>query len=302
MAESNLPTLLDLAKSDAGIGYNLIQEAVTGIRPELQIIPADTLSGLSMTLTVNTALPTVGFRLYNQGGTQGKPTFANKIFEAMPLDIRIPVDRSLAESAKDQGRFLENQAMPYLEAALDHVSNQFWYGIGNDANGFPGMIAQYGAAAAYEVDAGGNSAKTSAWFLAIGRERIEFLYGNGRTITFDGTWKEETIYDADNNPLPGLTNWIRGRVGMRLANKRCAVRIKNVEEDTLKLTDALMFAALRKFRELKMEPTHIFMNPRSQEQLRASRTATNVEGRPAPLPRDFEGIPIIPTVHITNEE
>lgn len=302
MPESNLPTLLDLAKSDAGIGYNLITEAVTGIRPELQIIPADTITGTEMTLTVNTALPTVGFRRYNEAGTQGKPSFTTKIFQAMPLDVRIPVDKRLAEKSKNQGRFLENQAMPYLEAALDHACNQFWYGTTNDAKGFPGIIAQYGAAAAYEVDASGNSALTSVWFLSLGRERLEWLFGNGKTISFEGTWKDETLYDADNNPFPGLANWITGNVGLRLANIRAAVRIKNVEDDTNKLTDTLMFSALRKCRELKMEPTHIFLNPRSHEQLRASRTATNTDGRPAPLPRDFEGIPLIPTTHITNAE
>jgi len=51
-----------------------------------------------------------------------------------------------------------------------------------------------------------------------------------------------------------------------------------------------------------VEPTHVFMNSRSHEQWRASRIATNEEGRPAPLPRDFEGIPVISTRFLSNAE
>ena len=44
------------------------------------------------------------------------------------------------------------------------------------------------------------------------------------------------------------------------------------------------------------------MNGRSREQLRNSRTATNANGTPAPLPTEWEGIPIIRTASITNDE
>ena len=59
------------------------------------------------------------------------------------------------------------------------------------------------------------------------------------------------------------------------------------------LTDALLGKALAllpaAFRPMI---TDIFMAPRSAEQLRASRTAVNPTGAPAPTPTDFEQIPI----------
>jgi hypothetical protein len=44
------------------------------------------------------------------------------------------------------------------------------------------------------------------------------------------------------------------------------------------------------------------MTKRSQEQLRASRTATNATGAPAPIPTDAFGIPIGVTDGILNTE
>jgi hypothetical protein len=44
------------------------------------------------------------------------------------------------------------------------------------------------------------------------------------------------------------------------------------------------------------------MNGRSREQLRNSRTATTANGTPAPLPTEWEGIPIIRTASIANDE
>ena len=93
-----------------------------------------------------------------------------------------------------------------------------------------------------------------------------------QTIRLQDTWELETVYDSDGNPYKAYTNWMTGRVGMRLANKNCAVRIKNVEESGTNkkvVTDALLYAAYEKFTEFGMEPTHIFMNGRSREQLRA---------------------------------
>jgi hypothetical protein len=44
------------------------------------------------------------------------------------------------------------------------------------------------------------------------------------------------------------------------------------------------------------------MSYRSLRQLRDSRTATNAVGAPAPTPTDVDGIPIYPTLGITDTE
>ena len=75
----SVPTLLDIAKLDAGIGYPLIEEAVK-MAPELTVVPADTMTGTTMELTVRTGLPSVRFRNAND-----------------PLKIVIVTDRTQLE-------------------------------------------------------------------------------------------------------------------------------------------------------------------------------------------------------------
>jgi hypothetical protein len=280
-------------------------EAITGRRPELELVPADTLVGTEMILTVNTGLPTTGFRLYGEGSESGKPEFESRVFQAMPLDTHIPVDAAMAARATNQGRFLANWSMPYLESILDVVCSQFWYGVVADAKGFPGIISQAKTATTHLIDVAGTTAgqRSSCWFLELGRGTIEWLWGNGRPPYMDPAWRETTLYDANGQAYPGLENWVHGCAGMRLANKNRAVRIKGLTSDTnYKLTDERMHAALKLCTDLGMLPTHIFMSSTQRENLRASRTATNVTGAPAPVPRDFEGIPIIASRFIRTGE
>jgi len=300
----SVPTLLDIAKLDAGIGYPLIEEAVK-LAPELMVIPADTILGTTMELTVRTGLPSVRFRNANEGVPRSKSSYETRTFQTHILDHQVAVDEQIVNGARDKGRLLENHASGVMEATMQYIGSQFYYGTGNDAKGFPGLLAQCKSDAAHTVDASGAASKTSVWFLRLGRECVEFLFGNGQTIRLNETWELETVYDDNGNPYKAYTNWMKGRVGMRLANKNCAVRIKNVEEtgtNKKTLNDTLLYAAYEKFTEFGFEPTHIFMNGRSREQLRNSRTATNSNGTPAPLPTEWEGIPIIRTASIANDE
>jgi hypothetical protein len=300
----SVPTLLDIAKLDAGIGYPLIEEAVK-LAPELMVVPADTILGTTMELTVRSGLPSVRFRNANEGVPRSKSTYETRTFQTHILDHQVAVDEQIVHGSRDKGRLLENHASGAMEAAMQYIGSQFYYGTGNDTKGFPGLLAQCKSDAAHTVDAAGAASKTSVWFLRLGRECVEFLFGNGQTVRLNDTWELETVYDDNGNPYKAYTNWMKGRVGMRLANKNCAVRIKNLEEagtNKKTLNDSLLYSAYEKFTEFGFEPTHIFMNGRSREQLRNSRTATNSNGTPAPLPTEWEGIPIIRTASIANDE
>lgn len=301
---TGLPTLLDLAKIDAGDSYPIIEEAMR-IAPELMLFPADTMDGTTMELTVRSDLPTVGFRNANQGAPRSKSKYLTRVFQTHLLDAQIAVDEPALMRQKNPGRYMQSEQIGHLEAALQHVSKQVYYGTGNDAKGFPGLIAQAKAAATHEVDATGSTALTSVWMIRVGTGTVEILTGNGRTIYFDDEWRKETIYDGSNNPIPALTNWMHGALGLRLANQNAAVRIKKIGTDSGKgLTDALLYQAYEKFTEFGLEPTHILMNGRSREQLRSSRTNTgsNERGEVPPLPSDWNGIPIVRTAGLLNTE
>ena len=299
----SFPTLLDIKKLNDGVGFDLVEENVL-LCPELRIIPAEVIAGAEMKLTVRTDLPTVGFRNLNEGMARSKSQYETRVFSCADISGQIAIDLGVYRRALDPLRLQQAEASGFMEAAFRHVAKQFWYGTTNDTKGFPGIIAQMLADAEHEVDATGSTAKSSVYFVRIARETCQFLFGNGTTIDLQPEWKEETVNDAKGNPFQALTNWLNGAVGARLANKNSVVRIKNIGTATGKtLTDALMYQAYEKFTTaLGAEPTHIFLTPRSREQLRASRTATTTTGQPAPLPTDWNGIPLIASSAISNAE
>jgi len=302
MPTGNL-TLLDIKKLDSGIGFELIEESVREA-PELRFIPVETIAGTEMKLTVRTQLPEVAFRNFNEGTVRSKSSYEDRVFETAILDHQVAVDRKLVESSLAPARVLENHMVGALEAAFRHIGKQFYYGTGNDKKGFPGLLSQMMADTDHEVDVGGTSTKSSVFFVRIARESLMFLFGSGKTIDMMEDWKVETVNDPQGNPFQAYVNWLTGSVGLRLANRQSCVRIKNVgTADGKMLADKHMFAAYQKFVDgCGAEPTHILMTGRSQEQLRASRTAVNPTGAPVSLVENFQGIPIIRTASISNNE
>lgn len=300
-----VPTLIDIMKVNAGAGFEIIEENILNC-PELRVIPADVMLGTEMKLTVRTDLPSVAFRKLNSGTPRSKSKYEERIFQCADFSHQCAVDIALVNKAADKARLLDNHMSGVIESAFRLAAKQFWYGVDNDSNGFPGVIAQMLADADHEIDATGAAAKSSVFFVRVARESLQFITGNGTTFQIKKDWKLETIYDEANNPYQAMVNWLNGAIGCRMANKNSVVRIKNLGTATgKKLTDDLMFQAYEKFvTNLGAEPTHIFMTPRSQEQLRASRTNTgsNEKGTPVPMPSDWNGIPIIKTSAISNAE
>lgn len=295
-------TLLDLKKLDDGIGYDIIEENIS-MAPELRIIPADTLSGISMTLTVRTDLPTVAFRNINEGVARSKSKYETRQFQTATLDHQVAVDTQLTANMKDPSRLFSNHASGAVEAAFRHIGKQFYYGTGNDAKGFPGLVAQMSADATHLTSSTATTAKSSVYFIRVGKDTIEFLFGNGTTINFQQEWQKQTVLDANNNPYQAWVNWMTGNVGMRLANKNAAVRLSALGADTdtgKTLTYSLMWKAWNLFVEFGWEPTHILMNGRSQNQLRLDG-ATDLIKDP-PMPTQFNGVPIIRTASISSAE
>jgi len=299
-------TLIDVVKLDAGIGAPVIDEVILQSK-EVSVFPVDVIQGATVELSVMVGTPTVGFRNANEGTSFARGEFESRIFQSQVIEQPIQVDiQGVLNASKDPGRVLFNHVTATTRAVLNHIGRQTWYAgtaqTGADTKAAPGIVAQSNSAATHVVDATGASAKSSVWFLQLGVESVDHVYGNDTTLTYGSEWTEETVYDANNKALRALVNMISGRVAPRVANKNAAVRIKNLAASTQVLSDALMYQALEKCEVLGMVPNAIFMNPRSLYQLRAGRTATTVTGQPAPLPTDWNGIPIYSTTNISVAE
>lgn len=313
------PTLATIATLDAGIGFPVVDEVVVEYK-ELDLFPADTMEGVTLELSVITQLPTAGFRQANSGVDRKTATFETKQFSTAILEQQVAVDPMVLKSSKDPARALENLSKPHMRAVMALCSKQIWYGSGSkgiaaggDLLGFPGIIDQYSADTLHEVNAAGTTSLSSVWFLWLAPENLQLIWGNGQTLT-QRDWRQETIYDVNNKPLDGLTSSITGRVGLKLENKHAAIRIKNLDPQTITgtglnrtysggLNDDWMYQARQKFEELmRMPPNAIFGTPRSFEQLRRSRIPINAMGAPVAYLDNWEGIPLHRTINISNSE
>lgn len=305
-----VPTLLDIAKINGSDGVvGLIEETsrlvpeISGMTEEGARVPglgaARTIRGLNYKTLVRTALPTVGFRNANEGVTPSKGTYENRTVETFILNPRWECDKAVADRNEDgAAAYIALEASGIMEAAFQTLGRQFFYGrnTNGDANGHPGLIDSIQAA--YTVDATGAGVDTSSlWAVKFGPKHVQWVYGNNGQLQL-GDVREETIYDADSNPLDGYVQTLLGYPGVQVGSIYSLGRIKNLDAGQ-PLTDDRIFSLLE---VMKVRPDCFFCTKRSREQLRQSRTATNQTGAPAPLPAEVAGIPIVVTESLLDTE
>lgn len=298
-----MPTLLDIAKangSDPVVG--LISETAKAV-PEVSRGFARTIKGISYKTLVRTSLPSVGFRAANQGVDATKGTYENRIYETYIFNPRWKCDKSVADRHED-GReaFIALEGAGIMEASFQWLGKQFYYGTGNDANGFAGLLAAYDSTNMV-VDAAGTTADTgsSVWAVKFGPRDVAWLYGNDGAINLSDLREVEAL-DANSKSYTAYLQEILASPGLQVGSVYSVGRIKKLTADSGKgLTDSLVADLLDKF-PVGVVPDALFMTRRSRQQLRKSRTATNGKGDPVPMPEDCFGVPIVVTDSIRDTE
>lgn len=311
-------TMLDVAKltgNDPVVG--LIEENIK-YSPEVGLFPFRTIRGTSYKTGIRTGLPTVAFRAANEGQTPSKSTFRQMLIEAFIAGGQIEVDKAVADANEDGAAALQAiEASGVMQAAMRTIGSQIWYGVTNDAKGFPGLKAAtpFGgttaAGDALTVDAVGTTATTasSVYMVKFGLKDVTLIGGNNKAWQLD-EFTVQQIVAANSGKMTayvaGLTAWI----GLQVGNENAVRRLANVTADSTKTcTDAKLTSLLATF-PVGHVPDAIFMSRRSRSQLQASRTVT-LQGqgttRPnqelvAPIPTSFEGIPIVATDSILNTD
>lgn len=316
-----MPTLLDIAKlngNDASVG--LIEENIRVV-PEMQVFPMRSpIRGTSYMTGVRTGVPTVGFRAAGAGSTPVKSTFKKQLVECFIIDAQVIVDKAVADAFEDGApAYQAIEASGVTQGALRGVGSQIFYGVAHDAKGFPGLKAFLPKAGttlagdALVVNAAGTTAATASSVYAVkfGMQDAILVPGNGMSLEL-GDWRTQTIADpADASKfLTAYVNGLTGWIGLQLGNENCARRICNLTADTGKgLTDALLAQLLATF-PTGMMPDAIFMSRRSRTQLQLARTVV-LQGqgkvRPdqsavAPIPTEYDGVPIVATDSILNTD
>lgn len=305
-------TLLDVVakmnNSDMAVG--LIEENLNAA-PELEVLPARGVKGTTFKTLVRTAYPSTGFRKTNEGVEPKKSTYVNKQFETFYYDGQMEMDVAVAK-ADEQGtdHALALEADGHGRAFLLTGGKQVWYGQSNDANGFPG--AQALVDSTLVVDATGTTANTgSSVYLVVALPKfMEIILGEDGMIDV-GEWRKQTI-TRSSKEMTAWKNSMEGYIGCAWYSKYAVVRIKNLTADSGKgLTDSLLADAMALF-PVGVKPTHIFMSRRSRKQLQKARTVVlngGGSGNPnggqgviAPVPTEYDGVPILATDSIVDTE
>jgi hypothetical protein len=300
------PTLADIAArtgSDAVIG---LIEDVTTYAPEFSIFPAAPKPGTSYLVTRRVALPTPAFRGANDPVTITKNRYEQEVKQMYYLDVQLQADEAVVKADTGAlGNFLTQEAQGALQAAVQHIGSQIWYGTNSDAKGFTGLLAQ----SVGKLTTGGTSSSTSAYLVWMNPQGVQLVVGNDGAIDMP-EWVKQAIQTATNKQhmawVSNLASWIGLQVGSNQAVWRVAGITKTAGAG---LTDARGEALLAEVPLVRRNGLRWFMNRRAAFTLQASRTAiTNVAansgGSPAfpPTPTELAGVPITITDSLTNSE
>lgn len=310
--------MLDIAKvsgNDAVVG--LIEENIKAA-PEIGIFPFRTIRGTTYKTGIRTGLPTVAFRGANEGQTPSKSTFRQMLIECFIAGGQIEVDKAVADANEDGAdALLQIEASGVMLAGMRTIGSQIWYGVTNDAKGFPGLKASstFGATTAVgdplTVDAAGTTSNTASSVYAVrfGNQNITLIGGNNKAWQLDPFTVQQIVASNAGKMtayVAGLTSW----VGMQVGNENVVRRIANITADSTKTLSDTLLARLFSTFPVGMVPDAIFMTRRSRSQLQAARTVTlfgQGTNRPnqstiAPIPDAYDGVPIYATDSILNTD
>lgn len=310
-----MSTLLEIAKAN---GVEQVINEAAKAHPELTEMAAFPLNGISVKSVVYTgASNTTGsFRTANAGTADITETSEERMFECYTAEPRIEEDVAIADRyEKGAQAWLEAKSARILDLEMLAWCKQMYYGSGNNATGFPGLISLHDTTNMV-VDAGGTTASTgsSVWAVRaapggnLAHDGVRWRFGNGGEMKFRPVQLLPTVDPNDSTKkFYKYHTAMTAYPGFQVQSLLTVGRIKKLTADSGKgLTDALLNQLLAKFPAGK-GPNIIFMSLRSNQQLQSSRTATSPTGAPAPWPNSILGvdgqpIPIRVTEAISNTE
>lgn len=186
-------------------------------------------------VTVQTGLPTVYWRAYNQGIPPSKSTTAQIDEACAILEARSEVDIALARLNGNEAAFRLSEARPFVEAMNQEAQDAMIYGdAATDPKKFLGLAGRYSSLSAGNgqniLDCSGTGSDlASVWLICWGEETVFCPFPKGSAAGLvQRDLGEQTIYDGSNR-MQGLVNWFQWQMGLVVKDWRYAVRIANIE-------------------------------------------------------------------------
>jgi hypothetical protein len=197
--------------------------------------------------TVLTGLPSVVYRLANQGVPPSKATTAQLDEMCARLEAWSEIDEMIAELAPDLGQFRLNQATPFLEAMNQQMASSLFYGnAGLTPEQFTGLAVRYSSTTAgnggniLKAPSGSGGDNTSIWLVNWHPQTVHLIYpqntvgGLQHSDLGKGVIETTTANNAPAaNRMMGYRDQYVWRVGLAVEDWRSVVRIANIDTSDL---------------------------------------------------------------------
>lgn len=269
-------------------------------------------------LTVRTGLPTVAWRLLNQGVQPSKSTTAQIDEQVGMLEAWSETDKDLAELNGNTNAFRLSEASAFIESMNQEMVQTMFYGNSGTApeefTGFSVRYSDIGAGSPENaqniVSAGGSGSDNSSIWLIVWGENTTFgIFPKGSQAGLLhedlGLVTVETTAGIAGARMRAYQDRWQWKCGIALKDWRYVVRIPNIDISNLvgKTSAAdlieLMIKALHRVPNLQAGRPVFYMNRSCFEMLDIQRrddvitggglTYQNMDGTPTPT---FRGIPV----------
>lgn len=265
--------------------------------------------------TIRTGLPSVFWRLLNQGTQPTKSTTAQITESTGILDAWSEVDKDLAQLGGNVNAFRLSEGKSFLEALNQEMASTLFYGNSSiDPEEFNGLAVRYADLSAANaqniVDGGGTgSDNSSIWLTVWGEQGVFGVFPKGSKAGMEhedlGLVTVETTAGVAGARMRAYQEHWSWKMGIVLKDWRQVVRIPNIDVSNLVAESSaaeltkLMTKAVHRIQNLNMGRASFYMNRSLFQYLDLQRqdkvnagggiTYQNVDGKIIPF---FRQIPI----------
>lgn len=195
--------------------------------------------------TVRTGLPTVAWKLINQGTQPSKSVTAQVDEQSGMLEAWSEVDVELAKLNGNTAEFRFSEAQAFIESMNQEMASTLFYGNASvDPEEFTGLSIRYSSLSAANgqniVDggaAGGQTDCMSIWFIVWGANTVHGIFPKGSMAGLDhedlGIETAETTAGIGGTRMRVYRDHWMWKCGVALRDWRYAVRIANIDKSVL---------------------------------------------------------------------
>jgi len=252
--------------------------------------------------------PSVGFRAVNAGRDHDHSEDTLVTATLNILDASYHVDKNLADIYKKGGAqgYLARESRRHLRAALFAFESQIFRGTtdgdSGGFSGFPDVDALSSTSDAMVIEPSTPATDDcSSVYMIRSVEENDCLVVIGEDGRIDlGEAFTQMMLDGSDKMFPAYVQEISGWAGLQIASAYSVARLCNLGTVTNSTLNDTLLGQLYDLFPSGRPPTHIVMTRRSRGQLRASRITDLVTAPETPT--QWEGIPIITTDAISNDE